>query len=147
MIFEKAIWLGVKTDIDVLPIIHDVKLAIRESGVTDGLLNIYVPDGRGTVMIAPDGIEKDREFLRWLREWSTEKPKAKEETPKRLYLSHLFGATQTVPLVNGEIRINLNSGIYMVDFTEVETRREFRVALFSEAPKDSDKGQPQIQRR
>ncbi len=143
MLFEKAVWLNVKTDIDVLPIIHDVKLAIRESGVTEGLLTIYVPDGRGAIMIAPEGIEKDREFLRWLRDWSTEKPKAKEETPKRLYLSHLFGATQTVPLVNSEIRINLNSSIYMVDFTEVETRREFRVALFSEAPKE----QPQIQRR
>lgn len=143
MLFEKSIWLNMTTDIEVLPIIHDVKLAIRESQVQEGLMTVYVPDGKGAIVLAPEGLEKDRALLRWLRDWSTEKPKVKEEQPTRFYLSHLFGASQTLPLAKGEIKIDLHATLYFVDFTEVQTRREFRIGIFSESPKK----EPQVQRR
>ncbi len=140
MLFQRAYWQNVTTDVDVFPIIHDIKLAIRESQAQEGLVTIYVPDGCGAIVLAPDGLDKDREFKRWLRDWATEK-KVKEEQPKRLYLSHLFGATQTVPLEKGEIKIGVHATFFMVDFTDIETRREFRVSIFSERPPPKQQGQ------
>jgi thiamine phosphate synthase YjbQ (UPF0047 family) len=134
MLFQKSYWQNVTNEIDVIRIIHDVKLAIRESKVQEGMLTVYVPDGMSAVILAPDGLDKEREFMRWLKDWSEPKPKVREEQPNRLYLSYLFGASCTIPIEKGEMIINVHSTIYLVDFTDSETRREFRISIFSETP-------------
>ena len=141
MLFQKSYWLNVTAGIDVIPLIHDVKLAVRESGVKEGLLTVYVPDGRGAIVLAPEGLDKDREFLRWLKDWVEPKPKVKEEQPKQQYLGYLFGATQTLPLAKGGMTIDLRSGLFLLDCTDSDKRRECCIAIFSESPKKDPKGQ------
>lgn len=134
MAFQKSYYVNGTVSVDVVNLIHDIRLGIRESGIQDGFLIVFVPDGRGAVIIAPEGLEKDRELLRWLKEWQQQKV----EPPKRQYLSHLFGATVTLPVIKGELSKDLNATIYLLDFTEEEKRREWRMAIFPEPPKKKE---------
>ena len=134
MAFQKSYWLNVTEAIDVVNLKPDLRLAIRESQVQDGFLIVTVPDGLGALLVAPVGLEKDRELLRWLKEWQLQKV----EPPKRAYLSYLFGASLALPLTKGEMSIDLNASVYLLDFTEVEKRRGWQITIFPEPTKPKE---------
>jgi len=136
MLFTKSYWLEVTSDIDLVPLKHDIRLALRESEAEEGLINVFVPDGLGAIVLAPEGLEKERVFLRWLTDWM----QYKGEPPTREFLSYLFGATVTIPLEKGAMAISHQSSIFMVDFTSEAKRREWRVAIFSETPPKKQRG-------
>lgn len=134
MAFQKSYWLNVTEAIDVVDLKPDLRLAVRESQVQDGFLIATVPDGLGALLVAPEGLEKDRQLLRWLKEWQRQKV----EPPKRAYLSHLFGASLTLPVMKGEISIDLNASVYLCDFTEVAKRRGWQITIFPEPTKPKE---------
>jgi len=136
MLFTKSYWLEVTCDIDVVPLKHDIRLALRESEAEEGLINVFVPDGLGAIVLAPERLEKERVFLRWLTDWM----QYKGEPPTREFLAYLFGATVTIPLEKGAMAISHQSSIFMVDFTSEAKRREWRVAIFSETPPKKQRG-------
>jgi len=139
MLFQKSYWVNVTDDVDVLPLIHDVKLAIRESGVEQGLLTIHIPDGSGAVLLAPEGLEDDRAFRRWIKDWTVER-KGQGEPPSLAYIASALGPTITLPLDRREMVIDVRAGIFMVDLTNKATRRQYYVSIFSETPQQPQAG-------
>ena len=141
MLFQKSYWVNVTADVDVLPLIHDVKLAIRESGVEQGLLTVHVPDGCGAMVLAPEGLEEDRAFRRWIKDWTVER-KGQGEPASLAYIASVLGPSLTVPLEGKEMTIDVRAGIYLVDLTDQETRRQYYVSIMSESPPQQQGAQP-----
>ncbi len=136
MLFQKSYWLNVTEDVDVLPVIHDVKLALRESRVTEGIMIVYVPDARGSIIVAREGFDKEREFKNWLKEWT----EAKKEAPQKSFFSYFLGTQVTLPIAKGGVILDPWHHYFLIDFDEKEGRRELRIAIFSETPKQEKKG-------
>lgn len=124
--------MNATAEIDILLIIHDVRLALRESQISEGLVTIFVPDGRGSILLAPEGFEKDRDFRRWLAAWM----QLKGEPPRQHYFSYLFGSSMTLPIEKGALLIDPNATLYLIDFTNEEKRRNFRVTIMKAAAEE-----------
>ncbi len=139
MLFQKSYWVNVTEGVDVMPLIHDVKLAVRDSQVEEGLVTINVPDARGAIIIAPEGLEDDRAFGRWIKDWTVER-KGQGEPAQLAYIGYLLGASLTLPLERKEMTIDQRSGLYMIDFTDKAARREYYVSIFSERPAPPQQG-------
>jgi thiamine phosphate synthase YjbQ (UPF0047 family) len=140
MQFNKSFWLDVSDAIDVLFIGHDVAHGIRDSQTTEGLLTVYVKDGRSALILAPEGLEKDRAFKRWLKEWT----EVKGEAPNVSYFSYLFGSSLTLPIIGGHLDIDSRSGLYLLDFTVKAGRRAYMMSVFSESPPQDKQQEPMI---
>lgn len=136
MLVSKSCYLNITSDIDVLPIIHDVQLALREFKAADGLLLLYVPDAEGALLKAREGFEKDRRFKNWLKAWL----EAKKDAPEREFFGYLLASQMTLPVLQGKI-LGLDPWhhLFLLDFKTEAGRRELGIAYFTESPKQEPK--------
>lgn len=112
MIFLKNYFVSTTKEIDFIPIIHDVRYAIRDSQMTDGLVTIHIP-GEGAVLLL-----------------------TKEDEPKNLKerFKNAAGASLSIPFQKKELVLEPKQMIYLIDTTPAEKRREFFVQIMGEAP-------------
>lgn len=115
MIVIKNYFVSTTPEIDFIPILHDVRFAIRDSQLADGLLNIHLPDHETFLWIVP---EDDAKNLR-----TTFNPNDPRLTN---FLS--------LPFQKKEILLSPKQMIYLIDPTSTQKRREFFVTLMGDAP-------------
>lgn len=107
MIFLKSYFATTTKATDFIPIIHDVRFAIRDSQIVDGLATILVPAEEGGLLIA-------------------------KEAPKEAPSGEL--RSLSLPVKNRELLLEPKQMIYLVDRSNTGRRREFVVQIFGETP-------------
>ncbi|MDP2600043.1 MAG: hypothetical protein Q8P84_04825 [Deltaproteobacteria bacterium] len=122
MIFIKSYFVKTTQAIDFIPIIHDVRYAIRDSQAVNGLVTIAIPAAGASLFVSD--LKKDR-----LQE-SGEQFKSPERATVSLSL----------PFQKKELLLDPKQMIYLVDATGDGKRREFLVHILGEEPQ---KQQPQ----
>lgn len=96
-------------EIDFIPIIHDIRYAIRDSQIVDGLVTISIPaDGSG-LLVSP-----------------LQQNQLKHTDPYPISLS--------LPFQKKELILDPKQMIYLVDFSKSGKRREFFVQVLGDAP-------------
>lgn len=108
MIFLKSYFVNTTRQVDTIPIIHDVRYAIRDSQVVHGLVTVTVPASGAGLMISERGKEEENNLPR--------------------------PATLSIPLRNKELLLDPKQMIYLVDFSDTGKRREFYVQVFGDNP-------------
>jgi len=115
VVFLKNCFVTTTSDIDCIPIIHDVRYAIRDSQINDGLVTITIPGSDASLWISQsqEGFEK---------------------------LSQHHCPSLSLPFQKKELILDPQLMIYLIDFSKTGKRREFCVQVLGDAPQ-----QPQQQ--
>lgn len=107
MIFLKSYFATTTKETDFIPIIHDIRFAIRDSQVVDGLATITIPGEEAGLLIA-------------------------KEVPKEALGFDL--RSLSLPVKNKELLLEPKQMIYLIDRSNSGKRREFVVQVFGETP-------------
>ena len=107
MIFLKNYFATTTTGVDFIPIIHDIRFAIRDSQAVDGLVTIAIPAEEATLLIAKE---------------------APKEPPNHDQRS------LSLPVKNKELVLEPKQMIFLIDKGKSGKRREFVVQVFGETP-------------
>lgn len=105
MIFLKNYFVSTTGQTDITPIIHDVRFAIRDSQMKEGLVTITLPEEGASLVIAQE-VNKDN-----------------LPNPHR---------SLSIPFKNGELVLEPKQMIFLIDETPAARRREFFVQVMGE---------------
>ena len=150
MIFLKNYFLNTTAVVDILPIISEVRYAIRDSDAKSGVVNIIIPgSGAGLCILEPvpevmDGLKNALELFAGEGAEAIDKKKEKVLIAPRVR-SAMLGRTLSIPLNDGRLLIDPYEEIFLFDLDKKSKRREFYVQVISEAAAEEE-GQPGQQR-
>lgn len=116
MIILKNYFVGTTQHIDFVPIIHDVRLTIRDSQLSDGLVTIHTPKNGAGLIVTP------------LSKEQLEEVKEKFKDLESLHTS------LSLPFQKKELVLDPKQMIYLVDVDSTAKRREFYVQLLGDTP-------------
>ena len=145
MIFLKNCFVNVTKDIDIIPITHDVRYAIRDAGAAEGLVTIVVPEPGAAVT----AVETLPELMESLKESFKVFPLEGKETKTRRkepidissrVKAAMLGKSVSFPFKDGKPLIGLREEIVVVDFESLVRRREFFVQVMAESSGGGEKG-------
>lgn len=140
MIFHRYYYANSSSKIDLLKVTEDLKRAIRESGIENGLLTLHVPGNTAGVVL----IEEDPKIWEALKEHIVKMipDEDKKQTPiKRRsgtgsQTAHLraalLGASLSIPVHNGRLMLGNWQDAVLFDFDEKASRREFAVHIIGD---------------
>lgn len=104
-----------------MPIIHDVRYAIRDSQMTEGLVTIHIPGDGASLLLA--------------KEDETKNLKERFKNAASSGSTAGFGIPSlSLPFQKKELILEPKQMIYLIDTTAKEKRREFWVQVMGEAP-------------
>ncbi len=110
--------------IDITPLVADV---IRESGVSDGQVTVYVPHTTGGVTINenadPDVIHDVLMALDEIVPWSHAKYRHCEGNSAAHVKSSMMGCSAVVPLIDGRMTLGTWQSLFFCEFDGPRTRR------------------------
>ncbi len=141
MIFLRNYYVNTTAKVDVLLITHDVKRAVRESGIQTGLITILIPGGTAGVAL----LENDPKIHEDLKKWvETQVPADPGPRPSRRSGSGrndahlraaLIGVSVGIPLMDGKVMLGAWQEVVLYDFDDSKvTRREITIHIIGEGP-------------
>lgn len=122
MISLKNYYVPTTKEIDFVPILNDIRFAIRDSTILEGIVTITLPEEGAGLWISA---VTDKEILK----------KRLQETASLPQRSLSF------PFQKKELLLGPKEMIYLIDKTDAGKRREFHVTLQGEVG-DKPEGQP-----
>lgn len=133
-------YLNTSKDVDILNVTHDVKRALREANIQNGLITVYVPGTTAGVVI----LENDPAVHEDLKKLVTSfVPDSGGIRPQRKSGSgrveaHLRAAFLTssvsIPVKDGRLLLGPWQEVVVIDFDDKVGRREVTVHVMGEAP-------------
>lgn len=116
MISLKNYFVSVTENVDCIPVLHDIRFAIRDAKVPSGLVTVTLPEDGAFFHI---GDKENKEVVGGPRSVS-------------------------LPFQNGELVLSPRQMIFLMDTTTVAKRREYFVQVFGEAAevKKQQRGTP-----
>lgn len=142
MIFLKKCYVNTTGGVDCIPITHEVRYAIRDSTLPDGLVSLVVPDGgAGLVIVEPLPAVLEQLKACWAQWVATIKPEVTTNDARKRsvgvaprVLGATVGSTLQVPFAAGQLLCDVYADILLVDFDPVVRRREVILQVMGEAP-------------
>lgn len=109
-------------------ITSEVKLAVRESNVTEGLCTVYCPHTTAAITInenADPDVQRDLKFALSDAFGDHDRPEFRHyEGNSHAHLkSSLVGASETIPIHNGSLVLGIWQGIYFCEFDGPRNRK------------------------
>lgn len=141
MIFLRNYYINTSAKVDVLLVTHDVKRAVRESGIMSGLVTVLVPGSTAGITLLEND-PKIHEELKVLIE--TQVPAQTGPRPSRRSGSGrndahlraaLIGSSVSIPLMDGKLMMGAWQEVVLYDFDDNKVaRREITIQILGEAP-------------
>lgn len=139
MIFLRNYYVNTTLKTDVLLITHDVKRAVRESNIPNGLVTVLIPGGTAGVIL----LENDPKIHEDLKKWvETQVPAESGPRPSRRsgsgrndahLRSALIGLSLSMPLQDGKLMIGPWQEVVLYDFDDNKVcRREVTIQIVGE---------------
>ncbi|MCC7344282.1 MAG: YjbQ family protein [Deltaproteobacteria bacterium] len=139
MIFLRNYYVNTTVKTDVLLITHDVKRAVRESGVPSGLVTVLIPGATAGVAI----LENDPKIHEELKKWvETQIPAETGPRPNRRsgtgrndahLRAALIGLSLSIPLQDGKLMLGAWQEVVLFDFDDNKVaRREITIQVMGE---------------
>lgn len=112
MILLKNYFVTTSQEVDVIPILPDIRLTIQEAQIPEGLVTITIPVEEANFWIAK---EIPKEKLKETKNWDG-----------------LNNRSLSLPFKNGDLTLAPKQMIYLVDQSHSGKRREFYVQVLGE---------------
>ncbi len=141
MIFLRNYYVNTTQKTDVLVISHDVKRAVRESGIPSGVVTVLVPGATAGVAILENDPKIYEEYKTWVE---AQFPTSSGPRPNRRSGSgrneahlraNLIGLSISLPLQDGKLMIGAWQEVVLFDFDDSKIgRREITIQIFGDTP-------------
>ncbi len=137
-IFKKG-YINTTAQIDAVVVSHDVKRAVSEANLPQGLVTVFVPAGSAGVAILENDPKIQEEYKKWVE---LQVPATAEKRPDRRsgtgrtfahLRAKLVGVSVHVPLAEGKLQMSPWQEIVLFDFDDKVGRREFFISVMGEA--------------
>lgn len=139
MIFLRNYYVNTTVKTDVLLITHDVKRAVRESGVPSGLVTVLIPGATAGLAL----LENDPKIHEELKKWvETQIPAETGPRPNRRsgtgrndahLRAALIGLSLSIPLQDGKLMLGAWQEVVLFDFDDSKVgRREITIQVMGE---------------
>ena len=136
MIFLRNYYVATTAKTDVILITHEVKRAVRESGVPSGLVTVLIPGATAGVAI----LENDPKIHEELKKWAEAQipadagPRPNRRSGSGRNRAHLqaalIGLNLSIPLMEGKLMIGPWQEIVLFDFDDIKVcRREIAIQV------------------
>lgn len=137
MIFLKNYFTNTTKDVDVIPITHDLKYAVRDSGTNEGLVTVMMPGPGSSVTIIqplPEIIDELKEALKVFPGEGKEAMTRRKEPVKvgARVKAAMLGKSVSIPIRDGKLVLGPREEVIMVDFESNAKRREYVIQVFGE---------------
>lgn len=138
MIFLRNYYVNTTAKTDILLITHDVKRALRESGITNGSLTILVPGGTAGVTLLEEDKKIHEEFRNMIENQvpGSEGPRPNRRSGSGRNSAHLraalVGLNLVLPVQDGKLMIGHWQEVVLYDFEDRPGRREFSIQASGE---------------
>ncbi len=147
MIFLKNYFTPTTEGIDVIPITPDVRYAVKDAGLREGLVSVVVPDpGASVTIIEPldEVVAELKEALRMLPGGDKEILTKRKETVRvgARIRAAMLGRSLSLPLKEGELVMGSREDIVVIDFERDGRRRAYAIQVMGEGGGESYGGMP-----
>lgn len=119
----------------LVDVTSDVKTAVRETGINDGLVNVYVRGATAGIMIQEnwdDSVQEDVvDLLRGLIPQGKWKHDLQDGNGDSHLKAGIVGPSECVPLVDGELMLSTWQNIFLCEFDGPRPAREIVVSVLS----------------
>jgi len=113
----KKITVETKEDVEFLEITDQVKKIVEESGVEEGILQIFIPHNEAAVtMMGTESEEIAKEVRFEVNKLDDDFGHIESNTSAAHFKSSLFGVNLGFVIDGGEIILGPSQGIYITDF-------------------------------
>jgi thiamine phosphate synthase YjbQ (UPF0047 family) len=139
MLFLKRCYVNTTDEVDVIPITHDLRYAIRDSKSSDGMITVTSPEyGVGFVM-APAIKEVLDEIRASIEVFGAEGGIVKDRLKRERELgpiiqSIMLGKSIHLIFEDGDLIMDVCDEIYLFDFLKKRGRREFLIQVIADTP-------------
>lgn len=116
MAFIKTVYVNTTQETDFIPIIHDVRFAVRDGPAADGLVTVSLPGAEALLFVSPLPQERLLEM------------KEKFRGMEGLQTS------VSIPFQKKEILLEPKQMIWLVDFSTSGRRREVHIQVLGDSP-------------
>lgn len=152
MILLKNYFVNTTDGVDVMTVIHEINRTIKESGATDGIVTIAVPQSGAALALVemlPDIVDQLKEALKvYPGEGVLTKDRRKDEIDVGPRIAAaMLGRTLTIPLSKGKLVLGGREEPVLIDLQKDEKRREFYVQVMGEQPQAQGQKPAPRQRR
>ncbi|MCP5468651.1 MAG: YjbQ family protein [Deltaproteobacteria bacterium] len=141
VIFLRDYYVNTSAKPDILLITHDVKRALRESDVQNGVINILIPGATGGVTLLEADPKIHEEFRDWVLNQIPESPgkRPSRRSGAGKNSAHLqaavVGPHLSLPVQDGRLMIGHWQEVILFDFDDRIGRREIRIQVIGEGAK------------
>lgn len=139
MLFFKTCYVNTSKGVDVVQITDDLKYAIRDSKSPEGLLTVISPKAGVGFLLMPNIDELKNELKNTFEVFGSETGSAKDKLKRErnigpILQSAILGRSMTLPFREQQLLIDHYDEVFLVDFEETPSRRDFMIQIISEAP-------------
>lgn len=124
MTYLHKAYLNTTAEIDTLNATHDLKRALRDSQIVDGMALVYLPGGGGGVLI----LDNDQSIREGIKKMILSLIN-REEAP---LMSAFCPASVTIPLKEGKLLMGAWQEVWVFDFGKKTGRREVLIHVMGE---------------
>jgi secondary thiamine-phosphate synthase enzyme len=141
MIFLRNYYVNSTAKTDILLITHDVKRAIRESEIQDGVLSVLIPGGTAGVAILENDPKIYEEYKNWVEAQIPAQggPRPSRKSGSGRNDAHLraalVGVSAVLPVMTGKLMLGAWQEVVLFDFDDKVGRREITIQIVGEASK------------
>jgi secondary thiamine-phosphate synthase enzyme len=136
--FLRNYYVPATAKVEIRVITSEVKQAIRESGVQNGVLTVVIPGATAGVILLEGDPKIHEEYLKWVQ---AQIPESTGDRPNRRSGSgrnsaHLraamVGVQLTLPLASGKLMCGPWQEVVLLDFDDKAGRREITIQILGE---------------
>ncbi|MGB9831233.1 MAG: secondary thiamine-phosphate synthase enzyme YjbQ [Fervidicoccus fontis] len=134
--FVKSISIDTKNRRELVNITSFVEQAVKESGINNGIVLVFVPHATATIVVNEDeqGLKKD--IINWIDEFLDKERKYYHNLIDNNADSHIaasfFGPSKVFPLVNGKLIRGTWQEIMLFELDGPRNRRQVLIEVLGE---------------
>ncbi len=135
MMFLKNYYVNSSNRVDIHVITHDVKRAIRESGVANGLVTVLIPGATAGIALLENDPKLHQEYRDWVLAQvplsvgtRPQRPSGTGRNSAHLQAA-LVGLQLSLPVQQGALKIGPWQEVVLLDFDDKVGRREISIQI------------------
>lgn len=152
MIFLKKYYFNTTTNVDCLAVTHELRYAIRDAGIENGVAYVCVPKPGAAVLIGESQQEAVEGMLAVFEAWRSQvsQEEMRDHWQRNVAVlprvqSAILGRSIHVPFAEGRLCLDAYSDVLLCDLENEGLRREVIIQVMGDGGGGQEQPQPQEQ--
>ncbi|MBI4212030.1 MAG: YjbQ family protein [Deltaproteobacteria bacterium] len=139
MVFLKRFYVSTSAETDLIPITHDIRYALRDAGINEGLASVVVTESGAGITLSENLPAVLDELRRALELFPGEGVHALTRKKEALAVgprvkAAMLGRMLSIPFTAKELLISQHEDVFLIDFESTPKRREVVIQIMGDKP-------------